>query len=226
MGDQDLIDKLVPDYAPFSRRPVVDNGWYKALTRDNVELVTDGDRPVHAEGHRDRRRHGATRSTPSSPPPASTSSSTSGRPTTPASDGVDIHDFWSKDGPRAYLSMMVPELPEHVHALRARTRSRSRAAPASRLVRASGRPTSRSCIVRMIEEGKIQRRGQARGVTSATTRRSTRRRSKLLLLQDEGAPDKNYYVNEYGRMQVNAPWYGPEYHRLCTEVNWDDIIIS
>ena len=40
-GRQDLIDKLVPDYAPFSRRPVVDNGWYKALTRDNVELVTD-----------------------------------------------------------------------------------------------------------------------------------------------------------------------------------------
>ena len=23
------------------RRPVVDNGWYRALTRDNVELVTD-----------------------------------------------------------------------------------------------------------------------------------------------------------------------------------------
>ncbi len=41
-GRQDLIDKLIPDYAPFSRRPVVDNGWYQALTRDNVELVTDG----------------------------------------------------------------------------------------------------------------------------------------------------------------------------------------
>jgi len=39
-GDQELIAKLLPDYAPFSRRPVVDNGWYKALTRDNVELVT------------------------------------------------------------------------------------------------------------------------------------------------------------------------------------------
>ena len=41
-GDQDLIDRLIPDYAPFSRRPVVDNGWYQALTRDNVDLVTDG----------------------------------------------------------------------------------------------------------------------------------------------------------------------------------------
>ena len=29
-GRQDLIDKLIPDYAPMSRRPVVDNGWYRA----------------------------------------------------------------------------------------------------------------------------------------------------------------------------------------------------
>src|SRR5205823_236247 len=41
-GRQDLIDRLIPDYAPMCRRPVVDNGWYQALTRDNVELVTDG----------------------------------------------------------------------------------------------------------------------------------------------------------------------------------------
>ena len=58
-GRQDLIDKLIPDYAPFSRRPVVDNGWYQALTRDNVELVTDGIARLTPEGHRDRRRHGA-----------------------------------------------------------------------------------------------------------------------------------------------------------------------
>jgi 4-hydroxyacetophenone monooxygenase len=50
--------------------------------------------------------------------------------------------------------------------------------------------------------------------------------SQLLLMQPEGAPDKNYYLNEHGRMQVNAPWYGPEYHRMCTEVDWDDIEIS
>ena len=39
-GRQDLIDKLIPDYAPMVRRPVVDNGWYKALTRENAELIT------------------------------------------------------------------------------------------------------------------------------------------------------------------------------------------
>ena len=41
-GKTTLIEKLVPDYAPMVRRPIVDNGWYRALARDNVELVTDG----------------------------------------------------------------------------------------------------------------------------------------------------------------------------------------
>jgi 4-hydroxyacetophenone monooxygenase len=50
--------------------------------------------------------------------------------------------------------------------------------------------------------------------------------STLLLLQEEGAPDKNYYVNQFGRLQVNAPWYGPEFHRMCTNVDWDDVVIS
>src|SRR5688572_13105393 len=32
VGDRpDLVEKLVPDYAPMTRRPVVDNGWYAAL---------------------------------------------------------------------------------------------------------------------------------------------------------------------------------------------------
>ena len=51
--------------------------------------------------------------------------------------------------------------------------------------------------------------------------------SKLLLMQDEGAPDKNYYVNsDFNRLQMNAPWYGPEFHRMCTNIEWDDLEIS
>jgi 4-hydroxyacetophenone monooxygenase len=36
----DLVDKVVPDYPPYAKRMVVDNGWYQALRRDNVRLVT------------------------------------------------------------------------------------------------------------------------------------------------------------------------------------------
>ncbi len=48
----------------------------------------------------------------------------------------------------------------------------------------------------------------------------------LILLQKEGAPEKNYYVNEFGRVQVNAPWYGPEFHLMCSRVDWDELEIT
>ena len=55
IGDRpDLLERLVPDYAPMVRRPVVDNGWYRALTRDDVELVTSGSSASRRTGSRPR----------------------------------------------------------------------------------------------------------------------------------------------------------------------------
>ncbi|MGV0833988.1 flavin-containing monooxygenase [Mycolicibacterium thermoresistibile] len=41
-GRPDLIEKSLPDYPPFGKRMLLDNGWFQALRRDNVELVTEG----------------------------------------------------------------------------------------------------------------------------------------------------------------------------------------
>ncbi|KAK4938709.1 hypothetical protein LTR10_020892 [Elasticomyces elasticus] len=40
-GNTELAKKLTPSYAPLVRRLVVDNGFYDALPKDNVELVTE-----------------------------------------------------------------------------------------------------------------------------------------------------------------------------------------
>lgn len=40
-GRPDLIEKCLPDYPPFGKRMLLDNGWFAALRRDDVELVTD-----------------------------------------------------------------------------------------------------------------------------------------------------------------------------------------
>ena len=43
LGDRaDLIEKSTPDYPPFGKRMLLDNGWYAMLRRPNVELVTEG----------------------------------------------------------------------------------------------------------------------------------------------------------------------------------------
>jgi 4-hydroxyacetophenone monooxygenase len=42
LGDrEDLIDACVPDYPPYVKRPLIDNGWFEVLRRDDVHLVTD-----------------------------------------------------------------------------------------------------------------------------------------------------------------------------------------
>ena len=40
-GDEELMRKVVPPYPPYGKRMLRDNYWYKMLTRDNVDLVTD-----------------------------------------------------------------------------------------------------------------------------------------------------------------------------------------
>lgn len=38
-GRPDLVDKCLPDYPPFGKRMLLDNGWYSMLKKDNVDLV-------------------------------------------------------------------------------------------------------------------------------------------------------------------------------------------
>jgi 4-hydroxyacetophenone monooxygenase len=84
---------------------------------------------------------------------------------------------------------------------------------------------SAQCIVRALEEGK-SRVEVKHDAFERYNEALDEAASKLLLMQEYGAPEKNYYINEHGRMQVNAPWYGPEYHRMCTTVAWEDIEIT
>ena len=48
--DPELRRGLTPDYQPMCKRLVLSNGFYKAMQRDNVELVTDAIDHVEPEG--------------------------------------------------------------------------------------------------------------------------------------------------------------------------------
>jgi 4-hydroxyacetophenone monooxygenase len=37
----DLMDKCLPSYPPYGKRPLLDNGWFRTMCRDDVTLVTD-----------------------------------------------------------------------------------------------------------------------------------------------------------------------------------------
>ena len=222
-NDPELIEKLTPDYAPFSRRPVVDNGWYKALTRDNTELVTD--KIVRLTETGVETADGKVREVDVIVTAVGFDIAQYLFPIDyKGKNGRGIFDYWSKDGARAYLSMMVPEFPNMfmLYGPNSQPLSGGTTLPIWYVVWSA---YAAECMIRMFEEGKsrvevkteaYERYNEALDVEA----------SQLLLLQDEGAPDKNYYVNEFGRLQMNAPWYGPEFHRMCTDIEWNDLEIS
>ncbi|MDM7490888.1 NAD(P)/FAD-dependent oxidoreductase [Rhodococcus sp. CSLK01-03] len=48
----DLIERCVPDYPPYGKRILLDNGWYEMLTKPHVDLVTARIRAVEPDGVR------------------------------------------------------------------------------------------------------------------------------------------------------------------------------
>lgn len=224
-GRADLIDKLVPDYAPFSRRPVVDNGWYRALTQDNVELVCDPIARLVPEGI--ETEDGVVREVDVI---ISATGFAVSKYLWPARysgiDGRDLHDSWDEgDGPRAYLGLMVPGFPNlfMLYGPNSQPLSGGTGLPQWYMVWAS---YAGQCMMRMIERGATRV-----DVTSEACDRYNRaldeEASDLLQLTPEGGVDRNYYVNaQHGRLQVNAPWQSHDFHHMCTQVTWDDLVFS
>lgn len=106
----DLIPHMIPDYAPWGRRLVVDSGWYDALTADNVTLVPQGIEKVVP--------HGVITSAGEEVALDALVLATGFQTTRyffPVSyvgrGGMTLDKLWEKDGPRSYLALSMPYFP-------------------------------------------------------------------------------------------------------------------
>ncbi len=104
----DLVDRVLPDYPPLGKRMLQDNGWFRTLQRDNVELVNDGIARVT--------EHGVV-TTSGDEHPADVIVFATGFhpnkflwPMEITARGVRLHDRWGDD-PRAYLGITIPGFP-------------------------------------------------------------------------------------------------------------------
>ena len=109
-GREDLLTKVIPDYPPYGKRMLLDNGWYRALLRPNVQLFAEGARAVtHGGVVTESGKHieadvivwatgyDATRFL--------SSFEVIGR------DGVTIREAWNDDDPKTYLGVATPGFP-------------------------------------------------------------------------------------------------------------------
>ncbi len=224
VGDrQDLVDRLVPDYAPFARRPVVDNGWYRALTRDNVELVTT---PISRLTQREiETDDGLRREVDLVITAVGFRTTMYLYPTDYRGlDGASLQELWGKDGPRAHMGMTVPGFPNFFMLY----------GPNSQPVSGHGSLPAwfeiwthyiAQCLVGMLESGSSRIEIRQDTYDDYNVRLDAAA-SGLVHLQDAGSRDANYYLNEWGRMQVNAPWDGEGYYTWCANPDLSEFTLS
>lgn len=107
--DADLMARVLPDYPPFGKRILQDNGWYRTLIRDDVDLVTEPIAEITPDAvvTRDGAKH-----------PVDVlllaTGYHAGRFLWPMEikgrDGIDLHEHWGDD-PRAFLGITIPHFP-------------------------------------------------------------------------------------------------------------------
>jgi len=111
LGDrQDLLPDVLPEYPPFGKRMLMDNGWFRTVAKPNVHLVTSGIREVDGNAviTKDRKRHELDVlivSTGFDVVNMLSSLNLVGK------DGTSIRDVWGKTGPEAYLGVAIPNFP-------------------------------------------------------------------------------------------------------------------
>ncbi|WP_338828269.1 NAD(P)/FAD-dependent oxidoreductase [Bradyrhizobium sp. 27S5] len=106
----DLIEKCMPTYPPYGKRILLDNNWFKTLTRPNVELVTDKINHFAAEGivtadGKSRQHDVIVISTGFKVSEMAARLNITGR------DGKTLRQAWDHDNPTAYLGLTVPDFP-------------------------------------------------------------------------------------------------------------------
>lgn len=109
-GRPDLLEKCLPDYPPFGKRMLLDNGWFAALRRDDVELVTDGvaritETGVVSDSGDEFDADVVVLSTGFDAQHYLPGIDVRGR------DGLSLHDVWTDDDAVAHLGMTVPGFP-------------------------------------------------------------------------------------------------------------------
>jgi 4-hydroxyacetophenone monooxygenase len=112
LGDRapELFDRCVPSYPPYGKRPLLDNGWFRTVARDDVELITSGIERVEPHGviTTDGQFHDVdvlAIATGFSPQRMLAPMEITGR------RGRTLRDIWGDDDPRAYLGITAPEFP-------------------------------------------------------------------------------------------------------------------
>lgn len=218
-GRPDLIAKALPDYPPFGKRMLLDNGWYKALRRDNVELVTEAVVEITPTG---------VRGSDGTETEADVIILATGFHTHRFLWPIDVHgrggrslgEVWAEGDGHAYLGITVPDFPNMFLAL----------GPGTALGHGGSIITISECQMRyivgliatMAEQGirSVEVRAE---VEAEFTRRHDEAHNRMIWTHTGMT---NWYRNAAGRVVSTMPWRIVDYWRMTRAADLDDFHVE
>ncbi|MGX7727546.1 flavin-containing monooxygenase [Rhodococcus sp. 5G237] len=215
----DLYEKSVPSYPPFGKRMLLDHGWYEALKRPNVELVTDGvaeirtNSVVSSDGVA-READVIVYATGFDVARFLSTLPVTGR------NGLDLRDAWEDDNPKAYLGLTIPDFPNFFTLYGPNTQS------------GHGGSLIFAVEMQLRYLGDLLTQTFQKGADVVECRKdvyenyadSIDKAHSTMIWSHQGM--NTYYRNSRGRVVVNSPWRIVDFWNWTRSVNLDDYVLA
>lgn len=214
----DLIEKSIPTANPLARRLIVDAGWYRALTRPNVELVTTGIAEIDETGIKtvDGKHYDLDAIVLGS-------GFSTGKYFFPVvykgEDGITFDEAWRRDGPRSYLGLSHPSFPNFFSCYGPNSHPRSGSFHV--WTEAWARYVS-TLILSSLNKGAKSVKVQPEPFESFNAAIDERFKSLVW----GAVPGGGYYINEHGRPGVHMPFRAEEYYEMLANPKLDDYVFE
>lgn len=218
-GRDDLLEKALPTYPPFGKRMLIDNGWYAALRKDGVELVTDGVASIDAAGitttsgeHVDL--DVIVYATGFEAKKMLYPMDIRGR------DGVSIRERWGDEDAKAYLGLTVPDFP-NLFVMYGPNINLGHGGSYMFAGECQARYITQMCAKLVQEDiGSFEVR---RDVHDAYNDSVDAQHGRMIW-SHRGMD--TWYRNAAGRIVTNSPWRVVDYWKLTREVDPDDFVFE
>jgi 4-hydroxyacetophenone monooxygenase len=218
-GRPDLLAKVVPNYPPWGKRMLRDNGWFKMLKRDNVELVARGVARFQKNAIVDSRDEVypvdvVVLATGFKPTEVLAPMEIIGR------TGRAINDVWKEEGARAYLGMTVPEFP-NMFVLGGPNTGLSHGGGIFFYIEVQVRYVMQ-CLREMVERNKATMEVR-QAPHDEYNRRVDELHDRLVWTHPNVS---NWYKNDRGRVVALAPWRIVDFWKMTASLNPDDYVFG
>ena len=207
-GRPDLLAKCMPTYPPYAKRILLDNGWYKTLCRENVELVTESVARITASGI-------ATDNGTNVPVDVIVLATgfkvfqNAARLNVTGRGGRKLLDEWDGDDPKAYLGITAPGFP-NMFCLQGPNTVLAHGGSAIFTSECQARYAA-GCIARMLEDG-VAAMDVRREAHDAYMARVDAEHRELVWNHPGMTP---WYRNAKGRVAAAIPWRLVDYRAMC-----------